>query len=228
MAFVKPDTTIKEYQAFIKEIYGLPNDRYFNLQDMIVNMERFATRGLKGIRKENKEKTKINLLISFSWFISITNQLHIDIEEELWKRFPYVCFYCASCPCVCGKDKGKPLPKENIDLNKKPKTLSQFQAMFEEIYPSRHRTLEHSGVHFIEEIGEFSEALLRYRSNRQKKDFKEVETEAADLASCCMEVFSSLGKDMAKELSKLFSNNCHICHKIPCECNFKNITDFES
>jgi len=107
MVFVKRDTTIKEYQNFIKEVYGLPNDRYFSIWDMLTNVERFAMRGLKGIRKKDKERTKINLLVSLSWFMSMMNQFHIDIENEIWKRFPYLCSYCASCPCLCKEKKVK-------------------------------------------------------------------------------------------------------------------------
>ena len=99
MVSVKQNTTIKDYQNFVGKVYGLPNDRYFSLWDMITNMERFMMRGLKGIRKKDAIKTKNNLLISFSWFMSIMNQLHIDIEEEVWKRFPYKCSYCVSYPC---------------------------------------------------------------------------------------------------------------------------------
>jgi hypothetical protein len=75
----KPDSTIKEYQHFVKDVYGLSNDRYFNLQDMLANVERFMTRSLKGIRKGDNEKIKLNLMISLSWFISMMNQLHINI-----------------------------------------------------------------------------------------------------------------------------------------------------
>ena len=31
MAQLKIDSTIKDYQQFIKEVYGLSNDRYFDL-----------------------------------------------------------------------------------------------------------------------------------------------------------------------------------------------------
>jgi len=98
MASVKQNTTIREYQNFVKEVYGLSNDRYFNLWDMVINVERFMMRGLKGIRKGDKEKTKINLLIAFSWFMSMMNRLHIDIENQIWKRFPLSMFLLRFVP----------------------------------------------------------------------------------------------------------------------------------
>jgi NTP pyrophosphatase (non-canonical NTP hydrolase) len=228
MAFVKKDTTIKEYQSFAKEVYGLPNDRFFDLENMLTNVERFVARGLKGIRKMDKEKTKINLSISFSWLMSIMNQLHIDLEEEVWKRFPYTCSYCASCPCVCKEKKIKKREKPLINEKKRPKTLSDFQAMFNEIYPFESRTLDHAGIHLAEEVGEFSEAILSYRGGHKEEDFNKVVLEAADLFSCLMGVFNSIDEDIAKNLSAMFSNNCHVCKSSPCKCSFKAVTEFKS
>ncbi len=228
MASLKRNTTIKEYQNFTKKVYGLSNDRFFSLWDMITNMERFMMRGLKGIRKKDREKTKINLLIAFSWFISIMNQLHVDIESEVWKRFPYLCSYCAVCPCSCSEKKCKKRKKVSINKGKKPKTLEEFQNMLNKIYPAEKRTIEHTGVHLAEEAGEFSEAILTYRGGHEDKDFKNIELEAADLFSCIMGVFNSLGMNVAKELSVMFSNNCHVCKNAPCTCNFKDITNFKS
>jgi NTP pyrophosphatase (non-canonical NTP hydrolase) len=228
MSKVKKNTTIREYQDFIKEVYGIPNDRHFSLWDMISNMERFTMRGLKGIRKGDKEKTKLNLLISLSWFTSLMNRLHIDVEEDVWQRFPYLCSYCGSCPCCCKEKKVDRRKKITIDNSKRPKTLEEFQLMFNEIYPAQERTLDHAGVHLAEEIGEFSEAILAYRGGREDGDFEKVELEASDLFSCQAGVFNSLGVSMAKELSVIFSKNCHVCKKSPCVCDFTYITKFKS
>lgn len=227
MAKVNPNTTIKEYQQFTKDVYGLPNSRYFSVQDMVTNIERFMMRGLKGIRKGDNEKTKLNLIVSLSWFMSMLNQLHIDIEEEVWKRFPYVCSYCAFCPCVCKAKKIQTRQKVVISENKRPKTMHDFQKMFDEIYPASSRTLDHAGVHLVEEMGEVAEAILIYRGNHNDEDFKKVILECADLISCIMGVFNSLEINLAKELSIIFNNNCHACHKAPCICNFVNIVQFK-
>ena len=83
MASVKRDTTIKEYQDFVNDVYGLNNLRNYTALDMLTNIERFAMRALKGIRKKDQEKIKTNLLIALSWFMSLTNQLRIDLEGEV-------------------------------------------------------------------------------------------------------------------------------------------------
>ena len=228
MSKVNRDTTIKEYQGFVKEVYGVPNDRYFSVWDMITNVERFMMRGLKGIRKNDAQKIKINLLIGLSWFMSIMNQLHVDIEKNIWERFPYQCSYCASSPCSCKEKKVEIRQKLTVDESRRPKTLDDFQNMFEKIYPAGNRTLDHAGVHLAEEAGEFSEAILAYRGGHVDEDFRRVELEAADFFSCIMGVFNSLGVSTAEELALMFSNNCHVCHNAPCTCNFRDITEFKS
>ncbi|OGZ65359.1 MAG: hypothetical protein A3C50_03385 [Candidatus Staskawiczbacteria bacterium RIFCSPHIGHO2_02_FULL_43_16] len=228
MPQIKPDSTIKEYQQFVHEVYGLQNARYFSLQDMLNNIERFTTRALKGIRKGDAQKTKLNLMISLSWFISMMNQLHIDIEEEVWKRFPYMCSYCAHCPCVCKAKKIQARQKVVIDNKKRPVTMEDFQKMFSNIYPASTRTLDHAGVHLAEEMGEIAESILIYRGSHQDEGFKNVILECADFISCLMGVCNSLEINLAKEISKEFSQNCHVCKKAPCQCNFAQIMQFKS
>lgn len=228
MTFVKQNTKIKEYQNFINEVYSLPNDRFFSPWDMLTNVERFTTRGLKGIRKKDKEKIKINLLISLSWLMSMMNQFHIDLEHEVWKRFPYLCSYCASAPCSCKERRIGKRQKVFRDEKKHPKTLEDFQNMFSRIYPSESRTLEHAGIHLAEEVGEFAEVIFTYRGAHKEADFDKISLEAADVFSCFMGVFNSLGTSVAKELSTIFSCNCHLCKNAPCTCSFKTIVEFKS
>lgn len=224
-----PEISIQQFQLLIREIYGLPNDRHFELSELLTNVQRFAMRGLKGIRKNEVEKTKNNLIISFSFFISTLNRLHIELDDIIWERFPYLCFYCGNCPCICKKSKEEFKKQQPIvDANKRPKKIRDYQKMFSEIYPAETRTIENAGVHLAEEIGEFSEALLGYRGDRRKEDFEEVIEEAADYFSCLLGVFNSLGIDLAYELSKIFTHNCHVCYKAPCECTFVSIRRFKS
>ena len=228
MASIKRDTTITQYQDFVKEVYGLNNDRYFSVGDMLTEIQRFAMRGLKGVRKADQAKIKINLAISLSWFMSLLNQLHIKIEEEIWQRFPYLCSYCADCPCSCKVQHLKERQKVLIDANKRPKTLEDFQDMFKGIYPPEARTQQDAGIHLAEELGEFSEAILTYLGQHKDADFKHISSEAADLFSCFMGVLNSANINLAEELALMFAENCHDCHKSPCQCSFLDIITFKS
>lgn len=228
MASVKPNITIRAYQKFVNNVYGLSNDRYFSLGDMLTNVQRFIMRGLKGIRKNDKKKAKYNLVIALSWFVSIMNQLRIDLEDNTWKRFPHLCSYCGNCPCQCKEKKVKKRMKIRINEKIRPISLSAFQKMFSEIYPAEDRTLEHAGIHLGEELGEFAESIFAFRGGHSDEDFKKIELEAADFFSCVMGVFNSLEANSAIEISKMFKNNCHLCKKAPCECSFKDTATFKS
>lgn len=228
MTFVKKDTTINEYRNFVKEVYELVNIKDYSLWDLLTNMERFIMRALKGIRKKDKNKIKINSLITLSWFMSLMNHFQIDVENEIWERFPYLCSYCASCPCFCKERKIEKRQKVFVDEKKRPKTFKEFQNMFSKIYPPENRTIEHAGIHMAEEMGEFAESILIYRGGHKKMDFDKIPREAADLFSCFMGVFNSLGVDVAEELSIMFSNNCHVCKNAPCTCTFEDVVRFKS
>lgn len=228
MAFLQENSTVKDYQDFIKEVYGIANDRDFNTWEMLANTERFLMRGLKGIRKRDAEKASLNFIISMSWFASLLNQLHVDLEAELWKRFPYACSYCGACPCVCKETKVSTRRKVAPDEARRPKSISDFQGMFRQIYPPQKRTLEHAGIHLAEEMGEFSEAAFIYRTAHKKEDFDNLALEAADLASCFFGAFNSLDVDVGRELSARYRENCHVCHKAPCECSFGDTVSFKS
>ena len=228
MAQVTPNTTIQEYQDFVREVYSVPNDRYYDTNNMLTNIQRFVMRGIKGIRKNDNGKITLNLLIAQSWFMSLMNRFHIPLEKAVWERFPFRCSYCAQCPCVCKAQKVTARVHSTPNTTNMPRAYEDFQAMFMKIYPPSTRSIEHAGIHLSEELGELSEAVLKYQGMRDEESLKEITAEAADFFSCLMGVFNSLNFPTAKELSALFSNNCHICKKAPCECTHAFVTAFES
>ena len=227
MAKFHNEGTIRDFQKFNSEVYSMPDDRLYSLHDLLTQQQRFAMCALKGIRKGNKEKIKHNLLISLSFMTAKFNRLHVDIEDEVWKRFPNLCSYCGQKPCACKKIK-QPVRLKVKGHNKfKPKTLAGFQEMFNEIYPASTRTLADAGVHLAEEMGEVSEAIHNYLGQHKEKQFDEVKLEIADFISCVFGVANSAEIDVANELGKLFYNGCHVCHKTPCECSFTQIAKFK-
>lgn len=127
MASIKPTATIRNFQNFVREVYGVPNDQYWDSQEMLTNIQRFVMRGIKGIRKGDTTKTVMNLLITQSWFASLMNRLHIDLEQGIWKRFPFMCSYCAHCPCICKAQKIKSRKKVVCNEKNAPKPLPTFK-----------------------------------------------------------------------------------------------------
>ncbi|HLD04213.1 MAG TPA: hypothetical protein VJG90_00685 [Candidatus Nanoarchaeia archaeon] len=227
MPSLSSDASIQQIQAFAREVYALPNDRCYELEDLLGNVQRFAMRGLKGIRQGDIEKTKKNLIVSFSWFMSIMNRLHMDVEEAVWQRFPYACSYCANCPCECKAEQPAARETPPVSETRRPHTLAEFQRMFNEVYPSGSRLLAMVAVHLAEEIGEFSEALLAWKGTHTERDFDKVFVEGADYFSCILTLFNTLKISMAQELAKMFHNNCHICHNLPCSCSYDFVREFK-
>jgi NTP pyrophosphatase (non-canonical NTP hydrolase) len=156
------------------------------------------------------------------------NQLDIDLQKTVLERFPYKCSYCGECPCVC---KAKKVQKRSAIIRSKhgvPKTLGEMQKMFNDVYPAKTRTLEHAGIHLAEEVGELAEAVLQFRGHHTNKDFEQLKLEAADLYSCFMGVFNSLGVDYHKELVSMFFDGCHACKKTPCACEYDFVVKYRS
>ncbi len=220
--------TLSELQEFISNVYALPDDRIYSIWDLLTQQQRFTMRSIKGIRKGNISKLKTNLLISLSWVMSISNRLHINIEDEVWKRFPMLCSYCGKKPCVCKAVKQTKRVRVRVNNTLRPHTLSAFQKMFNEIYPASERTLPDAGVHLAEEMGEVSEAIHNYLGQHLQKQFDEVKLEISDFISCILGVANSANIDTAKELSLMFQNNCHVCHKAPCVCSFTQVAALKS
>jgi NTP pyrophosphatase (non-canonical NTP hydrolase) len=225
---LKNKPSLKDLQEFIGKVYSVTDDRLYDTWDILSNQERFMMRALKGIRKNDPKKLKYNLLIATSWFLAVMNRFHIDIEEATWSRFPYQCSYCAGVPCRCKIIKPKKRKKLNAHPIRRPKTLKDFQKMFEEIYPSSGRSLVDAGIHLAEEQGEVSEAVQVYFGSHQKRYFQNIIDESADYFSCLMGVFNSAGIDMEKEMMKFYSDGCHACHQAPCECSFVTVAEFAS
>ncbi|OGB75172.1 hypothetical protein A2810_02160 [candidate division Kazan bacterium RIFCSPHIGHO2_01_FULL_49_10] len=221
------DGSIADYQQLMHEIYDLPGDRNFSMSDILAQQQRFTMRALKGIRKGDLRRLRLNLLDAFSWSMTVVNRMHFNIEEILWRRFPYLCSYCGACPCVCKIQKPSHRLEPPINESKRPPTLRDFQKMFSEIYPGSGRTLADAGVHWAEETGEMSEAIHAYIHEHRPEQLKNIAAEMADFVSCTFGVANSAGIDVAKGLAELFYKNCLACHHLPCTCPVEYINKFD-
>ena len=225
--FAKTDS-IDDFQKFIADVYALPDERLYSLWDLLAHQQRFTMRTLKDIRKGDIGKIVVNLLISFSWLMAIVNRLSINAEDEVWARFPHLCSYCGKCPCICKKIKPSSRLKPKINDALRPHSLAEFQAMFVKIYPISSRTLTDAGVHLAEEMGEIGEAIHNYLGQHQQKQFDAIKLEIADFISCFLGVGNSAGVDIARELAKKYTRNCHMCHRIPCVCSFSEVAQIKT
>jgi NTP pyrophosphatase (non-canonical NTP hydrolase) len=228
MASFRKEGSIADFQAFISDVYRIPDDRMFSVLDLVSNMERFTMRAIKGIRKNDMDKLRMNLMIALSWYTAIANRLNIDLEKTVWDRFPGVCSYCGKCPCACSLNKQQERASVDHGNDASPKTLDGFQALFARIYPPAGRSLEHAGIHLAEEMGEVSEAISIFLGEHRPEQFESITCEMADYFSCLFGVTNSANINVASSLAEYFSDNCNACHRAPCECGFSFIAKFHS
>lgn len=220
MPGLSPHPSFHELQGAVARIYGLPNDRWFDLSDMLTNVHRFSMRGVKAIRKSDLSSANTNLTIALSWFTSTTNRLNLDLHSATWNRFRYQCWYCHGCPCNC-PDLGTARSRSC------PRSIAGFQRMFELIYPRSRRSEAQAAAHMAEELGEFAEAVMMYRTRHTAADLDRVHLEAADFISCLLGVYNSLDLSAEDALTRMFKDGCcHECHLAPCECEFDFVLDY--
>lgn len=224
--FIRNDSLF-DFQNVINEIYGVTDDRLYSLWDLLSNQERFTMRALKGVRKNDINRIKQNLVISLSWIMAVGNRLHINIDEAVWERFRYKCYYCKNAPCTCGKKKVLTKSKRKKEAVR-PASLAQYQEMFQKIYPPKRFSVSEVAVHLAEEMGELSEAIQVYLGEHQKGEFSQIQTEIADYISCSFGLANNIDFDIAGELADIYENNCHVCHKAPCICSYSSIAKFRS
>lgn len=220
--------SLKDFQEFIANVYAKSDDRLFSLSDLVANQGRFTMRALKGVRKQNKEKTMYNLTIAFSWTFAIANRLHIDLERSVLERFPNLCSYCGFKPCKCPELKIKKRKKLIFKQPFKSKSIKSVQKMFDQIYPSKTRSVTDAGIHLAEETGEVSEIISIHSGEHKFAQFENIKLELADWVSCAFGLANSVPFDLAEYLTTLYDKNCHICHEAPCSCNFAFIAAFDS
>jgi NTP pyrophosphatase (non-canonical NTP hydrolase) len=225
---LKKNPSIRDLQEVNKKVYEVSNDRSFSTWEIFSNQEKFLMRAMKGIRQGDPEKLKFNLLICTSWLLSLMNRFHIDLQDAIWKRFPYVCSYCAQKPCICWKTKLYSRVAVTKPSRRPPKTIAGFQKMFAEIYTQEDRTIVHEAIHLVEEHGEISEAIQNYSGSHKEELFKEITIESADYFSCLFGLCNKAKVDFEKEIRKFYSHNCHECRKAPCVCDFEKISHYKS
>jgi NTP pyrophosphatase (non-canonical NTP hydrolase) len=97
--------------------------------------------------------------------------------------------------------------------------LNKYQELIKELYFDKdsRRGLGKTFNWLIEEIGEFSRAI-------RQEDQEKIAEEFADCLAWLLSVASILRIDAEDAMAK-YRDGCPKCHKTPCECHEKGISD---
>jgi NTP pyrophosphatase (non-canonical NTP hydrolase) len=166
--------------------------------------------GMLTIHDRNKKRENITvsdaLCKAMGWYFPLMAKMKIrSIEEIVYRKFPYACPYCRKTPhddAICKQVRGTERTVNHSDLRnlyelnqqKMPVGLDDWQKMFQEIYPRSTEDRGRSTIGLLEELGEISEAIRVF-----EKHPKYFVGEAADTFSYLMGIANEHTIREAKE-----------------------------
>ena len=125
---------ISDCQQLILDIYGIPDDRLYEVEDLLYYGQKFSLKYFRMLKIKNIDIASENLIISLAWFLALMNRFHIDLEKVSWKRYSFKCPFCLEIPCICLKKEDIKAQKTGRPSSRKPKDISKWQEMLGKIY----------------------------------------------------------------------------------------------
>jgi len=124
-------------------------------------------------KKKREDFSFIDALCkALGWFFPLLAKFNVQsVEKLIYRKYPYVCPYCRKTPHqdnICKTVKGTTGTVDheavnnfyNTNLEKLPKSLDEWQTMFQAIYPrATQDTSSRSVIGLFEELGELAEAI---------------------------------------------------------------------
>jgi len=178
---------------------------------------------------------------ALSWLFAIGPQVGVNVVEAYLERFPTVCYYCISAPCVChrtGKQPYRPMPAYKVqDERAAFSNIVAHKVQYENIaidydwiknnicsiYPNNEILWYHSGpgFHFtklLEEMAELHQALSKWEGGDNR--LANVATELADVFAWIVATWQLAmpGKNLREEFITHYYEGCPVCNGFPCSC----------
>ncbi|MCX6811242.1 MAG: hypothetical protein NT039_00905, partial [Candidatus Berkelbacteria bacterium] len=79
--------SLSDLQKIILDIYGIPDDQLYTVEDLLYYGQKFALVGIKKHEIRDKKAMIENFVISLAWFAALSNRYHFNLEEITWKRY---------------------------------------------------------------------------------------------------------------------------------------------
>jgi NTP pyrophosphatase (non-canonical NTP hydrolase) len=213
------DMTLFQLQCHLDSIYGKVNRKMYDGDKILLHTFPRLSKMMKGIRKDDRKRIEQHISLLFAWVIAVANQFNFNMEHELLVRFPNCCPYCTNKPCVCGHV--RPEERAIVQIGKVEvlsTKVADIQNMLKSIYPEN--TLEKSGMHLVEEVGELVEEVLIYHHDETRFRFEKIRLEFTDVIANLFAVASCAGINMAELMFETYKNGCPSCGKQVCGSGF--------
>lgn len=174
---------------------------------------------------------------ALSWLFSIANYYERDLQKCLFSRFPSICPYCLTSPCICFKTKKQPVSyipaykasKERNDRfsvftnTNRDWSLSSAISTLAKIYPNNEIIWHHAGPWYLvakmqEEVGELHEAISKFASG--EKSISAIEEELADTFAWILSAWNIAfpSRSLDDAMVDYYYQDCPVCTKFPCSC----------
>jgi NTP pyrophosphatase (non-canonical NTP hydrolase) len=229
--------SLDDYIKMFENIYEPIQNQERNFYQVFARLIEAIAECSQYVNKGKQNGLAANLPDVFSWYSSliIKARMSVSLEKALWKKFPYICPYCLHSPCQCARGK-KSLEDNSQEIEKKakdnedrkPKTLSEWQDMFDAIYPRDPQSYDQikNFSHLIEELGETSEAYrVRYFvPSAIENELSDVFTWIIGMANLLRanardgNVLGYSDYNLQSEVYKKYCGKCPNCKKVPCIC----------
>ncbi|MBU1014896.1 hypothetical protein KKI17_00435 [Patescibacteria group bacterium] len=175
---------LSEFQSQLPPFGG--SNRSFEHTDLVKLLA-----DLGGLFRMDEDRAILTFMGTPGQFAAVLNSLlqiarmcGVNMESAIWAKYPNICPYCLSCPCICGRTKTAPHTRLIVPLPKKGLSFAEMQKMFEEIYPPSTSSPLLQFRKTAEEIAEVSWEIFTQRSKKAiEEEFADVFARLAGLAS---------------------------------------------
>jgi len=231
--------TVAKANGVISTIYGAKNKElsFEYMYSFLTRKTAYLTREI--VRTDGGDKSKvINVYIeSLSWLMAISQKLEIDLELSFFSKFPTICPYCISSPCICSQTHRKPEFTSNAraikeELFQKKNSLYHFGTptiyapeMINKIYPSNKNIYNIFGGFYhssrlFEELGELHEAYTKLHEDKFYNK-NNINDELADILAWMLSLWGIIfkDKDLGEAVDNYYINGCPSCNNKECICN---------
>lgn len=206
--------SLQQIQKMLWQIYHKRNLQLYSSAELLLHVFEEASVVAESFRKEDGDETNTAIARLFGWLIAFINDQNVDWAKTAFWKYQGLCPYCGRKEnCVCISVETKPACWHRNPNGSMPKTLNEWQKMFDRIYGNVNKVAgrERCWLHVEEELGEISRA---HRLNKRKLMLGEIADAFAWLVAFC----NRSGINISHTIISTYPFRCDVCAQEKCKC----------